>query len=204
MSKKNPAVARWAKDTVADENVMSALLELACSHRIAPSELLSFLEQLRGSYVLDKELRAVLRKLGRQWKAIERLSVRARRDSEVYLGEFKEVAQTVENAARFLGRFFTPPKARRPVDADIAECKADICLFLRRHGVRDVNRNGWILLKAVFGDRWAASCGRDQIQAFRKISDPPRGIIRTRADAERAAEKAKIELMKMQLQTEGE
>jgi hypothetical protein len=191
-------MAHWAEATAADETVMSALLELGYSHQIAPAELLSFLEGLRSSHALDEELRAVLRRLGRQWKSIELLSAKARTASEPYLGEFKQTAQAVQNTARFLVRFFTPPKARRPLDAEIAECKADICSFLRRRGVRDINQNGWVLLKAVFGDRWAGACGRDQIQAFRKIPAPRRGKIRSRTDAERAVEKAKIEVIKME------
>jgi hypothetical protein len=54
------------------------------------------------------------------------------------------------------------------------------------------------LLKAVLGKLWTAGDGSDQIGAFRQIPRPFRGKIRTRADAEKVIEKAKVDVFRME------
>jgi hypothetical protein len=198
MPNRGTTAGRWAKETAIDENVMSALLELVSWHKVAPEDLLRFLEELRVSHVPDRELRTRTRTSGRNWKEVELLAVRARTASEPYLGELRARALDVENTARLLSRFFSTPRAKRPLETEIAQCKADIKSFLRRHDVRDLNQYGWILLKAVFGDRWSAGDGKDQIEAFRQIPQPSPGGIKSRADAERAMEKAKVDVFRME------
>jgi hypothetical protein len=197
-SERGISVDRWAKETADDDDVVSALLELVSWHKVAPKDLLGFLEELRVAHVPARELRARIRAMGRAWKEVELLAVKTRKESEPYLGEFIQKALEVENDARFLSRFFSTPRAKRPMEFEIAQCKADIKSFLRRRGVHDLNQYGWILLKAVFGNGWSAGDGKDQIEAFRQIPRPFTGKILTRADAERVMEKAKVELFRME------
>ena len=194
----NQDAAGWAKHTVQNEGVISALLELTCWYKIAPEDLLGFLEELRLIHVPQRELRALTRKLARTWKEVELLSNKARDASKPYLGELAESALAVENTARLLSRFFSTPRAKRPVEMEIAQCKADIESFLRRRRVREINQYGWILLKAVFGNLWSAGSGKDQTEAYRQIPSPSKGKILTRADAENAIEKAKVDVLRME------
>jgi len=177
---------------------MRALLELVCWHNVAPKDLLDLLAELRIVHLPERELRASIRKLSKKWKQIERLALQARKESEQYLGDQKQRALDIENAARLLARFFSTPKAKRPLESEIADCKESIKSFLSRRGVCDVNQYGWILLKAIWGQLWTAGDGWDQIEAFRQIPRPFGGKIRTRADAERVIEKAKVDLIRME------
>jgi hypothetical protein len=139
-----------------------------------------------------------MRKIGRTWKEVELLAIKARMASEFYLGELRERALDLENTARLLSRFFSTPRAKRPLETEIAHCKVEIKSFLRRRGVRGLNQFGWVLLRAVFGELWTASDGQHAIEAFRRIPRPSTGKIRTRADAERAIEKAKLHVLRME------
>jgi hypothetical protein len=197
-SKRGKTVSRWAKEIAGDEGIRSALLELLYWHNVEPRDVLRFVEELRAAYVAERELRAHIRKIGRTWKEVELLAIKARTASEPYLGELRPRALDVEIAARLLCRFFSTPRAKRPLETEIAHCKAEIKSFLRRRGVRGLNQFGWILLRAVFGDLWTASDGQHPIEAFRQIPRPFTGKIRTRADAERAIEKAKVDVFRME------
>lgn len=197
-SERDPVLGRWARETVGDEDMMSALVELACWYNVPAQDLLGFLAELRALHVPERELRAYLRRLGTRWKQIESLALEALSESELYLGDQRQRALEVANAARFLSRFFSTPKAKRPLETEIADCKESIVSFLNRWGVREVNQYGWILLKSIFGEQWNAGDGRDQIEAFRQIPRPSRGKITTRAEAERLIEKAKVDPFRME------
>jgi hypothetical protein len=197
-SRRDRALGRWARDIAADEDAMSALFELVCWHDVAAENVLEFLAELRMLHVPERELRAYLRKLGAGWKQIETLARQVINESEPYLGDQRQRALEVHNTARFLSRFFLRPKAKRPLETEIADCKESIVCFLKRRDIREVNQYGWILLKAVFGELWTAGNGRDQIEAFRQIPSPFRGKILTRTDAEKVIEKAKVDLFRME------
>ena len=72
-----------------------------------------------------------------------------------------------------------------------------IVAFLKRRKIREVNQYGWVLLKAIFGDKWKPGRGKDQIAAFRAIPRPFTGKIKTRKDAQIAMERAKLERFRM-------
>jgi hypothetical protein len=177
---------------------MSAVLELVCWHKVAAKDLLEFLTELRMVHVPARELRAYLRNLGTRWKQIETFAVQVINESEPYLGEQRQRALEVENTARFLSRFFLRPKAKRPLETEIADCKDSILRFLKSRDIREVNQYGWILLKAVFGELWTAGDGRDQIEAFRQIPRPFRGKVLNRADAEKVIENGKVDLFRIE------
>ena len=84
------------------------------------------------------------------------------------------------------------------MEKEIARCKADIKSFPKCRGVRGLNQFGWILLRAVIGDLWKAGDSIGPIEAFRRIPRPFTGKIRTRADAERAIEHARVDLFRME------
>jgi hypothetical protein len=197
-SKRDCALGDWAQEIAGDDDVMSALGELVCWYKVPPKDLLEFLAELWTVHVPARELRAHIRNLGKSWKQIEALSLRARKESEPYLGEQRQKAVDIENAARFLSRYFTAARAKRPLETEIAECKEDIVSFLRRRRVREVNQYGWILLKGVFREQWSAGDGADQIEAFRQIPRPFIGETRTRAAAERVIQKAKLDVLRME------
>jgi hypothetical protein len=196
--KRGKTVRHWAKEISADEAVRSALLELLSWHKVEPRDVLRFVEELRITYIPEREVRAHIRKIGRTWKEVELLAIKARTASEPYLGELRLRALDIEIAARLLCRFFSTPRVKRPLETEIAQCKVEIKSFLRRRGVRGLNQFGWVLLRAVFGDLWTASDGQHPIEAFRRIPRPSTGKIRSRADAERAIEKAKVDVFRME------
>ena len=196
--KRDRALGLWAQGIVADEDVVGALIEIVCWYNVAPKDLLDFLAEAWIVSVPNRELRAHISTLGKRWKQIETLTRKARKESDPYLGDQRSRAIEIESTARFLSRYFSPPRAKRPLEIEIADCKVSIKAFLRRNNVRKVNNYGWILLKAVFGKRWRAGGGKDQIEAFRQIPRPHMGKIRNRVDAERAIEKAKIDILKME------
>lgn len=198
VSKRDRALGRWAYEIAADEDLVGALWELVSWYKVSTKELLDFLTELRILYVPERELRARIRGLGRKWKEIETRARQARKESKDLLGDYNQRALEIENASRFLSRFFSTPKAKRPLETEIADCKESIVSFLKRRGVREVNEYGWILLKGIFREQWSAGNGRDQIEAFRQIPRPYRGQTRTRADVERIIEKAKVDLFKME------
>ena len=70
-------------------------------------------------------------------------------------------------------------------EEEIADCKQAIIVFLKRGNVRGVNQYGWVLLRAIFGNKWKPGKRKDQIAAFRAV---PRftGKIKTRKDAQMA------------------
>jgi hypothetical protein len=193
-------IDNWAKDVVDDEAVMDGLLELVCRHKILAKELLGFLQQLRSVHVPARALRGKARQLGKEWKEVERRARKARGASETYLGDLGHRAVEVENAARLLSRFFSEPRAKRPMEMEIADSKESIVAFLKSRGVRSVNQYGWIFLRAVFGKHWTAGSGRDQIEAFRAIPKPFRGRIKDRKDVEIVMGRAKLAVLKMELE----
>ena len=105
-SRRDRALGRWARDIAADEDVMSALLELICWYDVAAKVVLEFLAELRMLHVPERELPAYLRKLGAGWKQIETLARQVINESEPYLGDQRQRALEVQNTARFLSRFF--------------------------------------------------------------------------------------------------
>jgi hypothetical protein len=50
--------------------------------------------------------------------------------------------------------------------------KQAVIAFLKRRNVPEVNRYGWVLLRAIFGDKWKPGKGKDQVAAFRAIPRP--------------------------------
>ncbi|HSE87064.1 MAG TPA: hypothetical protein VLJ79_12635 [Candidatus Binatia bacterium] len=91
------------------------------------------------------------------------------------------MAEEVQRAARRLPKSLIKPVRHRPFEEEIADCKEAIVAFLKRRNVREVNRYGWVLLQAIFGDNWKPGKGKDQIEAFaytrpvcREDKDPER------------------------------
>ena len=60
-----------------------------------------------------------------------------------------------------------------------------------------MNQYGWVLLRAIFGDKWKPGKGKDQIAAFRAIPGPFARKIKTRKDAQIVMERAKLGWFKM-------
>jgi hypothetical protein len=89
------------------------------------------------------------------------------------------MAAEVERAARLLSKSLMEPVRHRPFDEEIAVCKQDIVAFLKRRKVRQVNEYGWVLLRAIFGDKWKPGNGKDPIEAFRATAQPFTGKIKT-------------------------
>jgi hypothetical protein len=187
----------WANNVTEDEEMFSALLELACWHKISPEDLLGFLQEQRGAQLPERELRKRLREGGKKWQAVERMAAKARKETEPFLAELAGSAVEVERAARLLSRSLIEPVGHRPFEEEIADCKQAIVAFLKRRNVRGVNQYGWVLLRAIFGDKWKPGKGKDQIEAFRSRPRPFTGKIKTRKDAQIAIERAKLGWFKM-------
>ena len=100
----------------------------------------------------------------------------------------------------YLVKYFIDPVRNRPLEAEIADCKEAIRLFLTRRGVRKVNEYGWVLLSAVFGSKWQASRGKDQIGAYRAIPKPFAGPVKTRPDAKIVMDQVRIDFLNMLVQ----
>src|SRR5262249_46374107 len=141
----------WANSVVEDEDIFSALLELVCWHKISSEDLLGFLQEQRRGHIPSRELRAKLRIGGKKWKDVERMAAKARRETEPFLAELAGRAVEVERAARQLSRSMIEPVSHRPFEEEIADCKEAVVAFLKRRNVREVNRYGWVLLRAIFG-----------------------------------------------------
>src|SRR5499433_1182566 len=137
-----------------------------------------------GSCPPSRELRAKLREGGKKWKAVERMAAKARKETEPFLVELAGSAVEVERAARQLSRSLIEPVRHRPFEEEIADCKQAIVAFLKRRNVTEVNQYGWVLLRAIFGDKWKPGKGKDQREAFRSIPRPFTGKIKTRKDAQ--------------------
>ena len=197
-SRRDRALGRWARDIAADEDAMSALLELVCWYDVAAERCFRISGRVADAPCTGARASRLSTEVGAGWKQIETLARQVINESEPYLGDQRQRALEVQNTARFLSRFFLRPKAKRPLETEIADCKESIVCFLKRRDIREVNQYGWILLKAVFGELWTAGNGRDQIEAFRQIPSPFRGKILTRTDAEKAIEKAKVDLFRME------
>jgi len=187
----------WANHIVEDEDIFSALLELVCWDKISPEDLLGFLQEQRMGHIPSRELRAKLREGGKKWKDVERMAAKARKETEPFLAELAGRAVEVERAARQLSRSLIEPVGHRPFEEEIADCKQAIVAFLKRRKVREVNEYGWVLLRAIFGDKWKPGKGKDQVGAFRSIPCPFTGKIRTRKDAQIVMERAKLGWFKM-------
>src|SRR5262249_37827028 len=197
MRKEGAELLSWAKGAIEDEDILSGLLELVSKHRISADDLLSFLQEQRTGHIPSRELRAKLRKGGKKWKAVERMAAKARRETEPFLAELAGVAVEVERAARLLARSLIEPVGHRPFDEEIADCRQAIVAFLQRRNIRGVNQYGWVLLRAIFGDKWKPGKGKDPIEAFRSIPRPLTGKIKTRKDAQIAMERAKLGRFRM-------
>src|SRR5262249_32304324 len=161
-------------------DIYSALLELVAWYNLSPDDLLSFLQEQRRAQLPERELRKKLREGGRKWKAVERMAAKARKETEPFLADLTGVAAEVEKAARRLSRSLMEPISHRPFEGEIADCKEAIVAFLKRRKVRGLNQYGWVLLRAIFGDKWKAGKGKDQIEAFRSIPRPFTGQIGNR------------------------
>ena len=198
LSREGPDLLHWGTAVVEDADIFNALLELVYWYKPSAEDLLSFLMEQRLGHVPARELRARLRGLGKKWKEVERLALKALKESEPYLGERRDLAvETVKNAWLLCTRFIeAAPK--RPLETEIAECKKAIELFLRRRGVRKVNEYGWVLLRAVFGRAWKAGDGENQIEAYRAIPAPFTGrLIGNPKELEKAIEQAKLDFFLM-------
>jgi hypothetical protein len=187
----------WAKGAVEDEDILSGLLDLASKHRISADDLLSFLQEQRMGHIPAWELRAKLRMGGKKWKDVERMAAKARKETEPFLAELASRAVEVERAAQQLSRSMIEPVGHRPFEEEIADCKQAIVVFLKRRNVRGVHQYGWVLLRAIFGDKWKPGKGKDQIAAFQAIRRPFTGKIKTRKDAQIAMERAKLGWFRM-------
>jgi hypothetical protein len=202
VKKDHSELVTWTTDVAEDEDIFSALLELVCWYRIVPKDLLGFLQGQRLVRISSRELRARLREGGKRWKAVERMAAKARKETEPFLAELAGRAVEVERTARLLSKSLMRPVRHRPFEEEIAACKQDIVGFLKRKNVREVNRYGWVLLRAIFGDRWKAGKGKDQVGTFRRMKRPFGGRIKTRQDAQIVMEGAKLEWFKMLQETE--
>ena len=197
IKKDHPDLVIWANSVVEDEDIFSALLELVCWHKISPEDLLSFLQEQRRAQLPERELRKRLREGGKKWKDVERMAAKARRETEPFLAELAGRAVEVERGARQLSRSLIEPVRHRPFEEEIADCKQAIVAFLKRRKVQEVNQYGWVLLRAIFGDKWKPGKGKDQREAFRAIPRPFTGKIKTRKDAQIAIERAKLGWFRM-------
>jgi hypothetical protein len=169
IKKEHPDLVVWANDVAEDDDIVSALLELACWHKIAPEDLLAFLQEQKMTHFPQQELRKRIREGGKRWKAVEKAAVKAPTETESFLGELAPRAAEVERAARLISKSLIEPVHHRSFNEEIATCKQDIAGFLTRRKVREVNKYGWVLLRVIFGAKWKAGNGKDQIEAFRAI-----------------------------------
>ena len=112
------------------------------------------------------------------------MAAKARKETAPFLAELARGVEDVERAARRLSPTLIEKVCHRPFEEEIAGCKQAIVVFLKRRNVREVNRHGWVLLRAIFGNKWGPGKGKDQISAFRAIPRPFAGPIRTRKDAQ--------------------
>ena len=158
---------------------------------------MSFLQEQRRAQLPERELRKRLREGGKKWKDVERMAAKVRRETEPFLAELAGRAVEVERAARQLSRSLIEPVRHRPFEEEIADCKQAIVAFLKRRNVRGLNQYGWVLLRAIFGDKWKPGKGKDQIEAFRSIPRPFTGKIKTRKDAQIVMERAKLGRFRM-------
>ena len=120
------------------------------------------------------------------------MATKARRETEPFLAELGGMAEEVERAARRLSRSLIQPVGHRPFEEEIADCKQAIVAFLKGRNVPEVNRYGWVLLRAIFGDKWKPGKGKHPIETFRAIPRPFAGKMKTRKDARIAMERAKV------------
>ena len=120
------------------------------------------------------------------------MAAKARKETEPFLAELAGRAVEVERAARRLSRSLIEPVGHRPFEEEIADCKQVIVAFLKRRNVPEVNRYGWVFLRAIFEDKWKPGKGKDQIEAFRSIPRPFAGKIKTGKDAQLVMERAKL------------
>ncbi|HSE91164.1 MAG TPA: hypothetical protein VLJ79_33455 [Candidatus Binatia bacterium] len=120
------------------------------------------------------------------------MAAKARKETEPFLAELAGRAVEVERAARRLSRSLIEPVGHRPFEEEIADCKQAIVAFLKRRNVREVNQYGWVLLRAIFGDKWKPGKGKDQIETFRSIPRLFAGKIKTRKEAQIAIQRAKL------------
>ena len=197
IKKDHPDLVIWANSVVEDEDTSSALLELVCWHKISPEDLLGFLHEQRTAQPPERDLRKRLREGSKKWKAVEGMAAKARKETEPFLAELAGRAVEVERAARQLSRSMIEPVGHRPFEEEIADCKEAVVAFLKRRNVREVNRYGWVLLRAIFGNKWKPGKGKDQVGAFRAIPRPFTGKIKTRKDAQIVMERAKLGWFKM-------
>jgi len=166
IKKDHPDLVIWANNVTEDEEMFSALLELACWHKISPEDLLGFLQEQRGAQLPERELRKRLREGGKKWQAVERMAAKARKETEPFLAELAGSAVEVERAARLLSRSLIEPVGHRPFEEEIADCKQAIVAFLKRRNVRGVNQYGWLLLRAIFGDKWKPERAKTRSRPF--------------------------------------
>ncbi len=200
LSKERPEMLQWATSVVGDEKIYSAVFELVCWYKIPAHDLLDFLREQKIIYAASSELRASLRAKGSKWETVEKAVINARTETEPFLGALRNEAAEIEKRARVLARYFIKPAGHRPREVEISECKQEILAFLKRRKVREVNEYGWVMLYAVFGKKWRAGTGKDQIEAFRDIPASFTGRIRNKKDAMTVMEKAKVELFRMEEQ----
>jgi hypothetical protein len=78
------------------------------------------------------------------------MAARARKETEPFLAELAGRAVELERAARRLSRSLIEPVGHRPFEEEIADCKQAFVAFLKRRKVREVNKYGWVLLRAIF------------------------------------------------------
>src|SRR5262249_47504103 len=197
MRKEGAELLSWAKGAIEDEDILSGLLDLASKHRITADDLLSFLQEQRMGHIPSRELRAKLRKGGKKWKDVERMAAKARREAEPFLAELAGRAVEGERGGGQIPRCGVEQAQQRPFEEEIADCKQAIVAFLKRRKVQEVNQYGWVLLRAIFGDKWKPGKGKDQREAFRAIPRPFTGKIKTRKDAQIAIERAKLGWFRM-------
>jgi hypothetical protein len=128
---------------------------------------------------------------------VERMAAKTRKETEPFFAELAGRAVEVERTARQLSGLLIDPVSHRPFEEEIADCKQAILAFLKRRNVREVNKYGWVFLRAIFGDKWKPGKGKDQVAAFRAIPQPFTGKIKTRKDAQIVMERAKLGWFRM-------
>lgn len=200
--RKHPKLLEWSEKVIGDQDIYGGLTELSSKYEMPLSEILSRLEDWRRAYLPNIEVRAKLRAIGSAWKAVEEKASKALRESEPFIDPavFKDRAIEVIRNTRFLSKLGLEAQSHRPLNEEIAGCKEDVKAFLKRRNVREVNEYGWLLLRAVFQEKWQAGTGKNQIAAFRKIPPTLAGRIKTREDALAVMKKAQVDVTRMEIE----
>jgi hypothetical protein len=189
ISKDRPELLKWAKKLVNNANVVLDLDEL--SDIFPLPEMLAYLEDLRSDYQEKTEAQKRLEALGVRVKRARKAAIEALTAPGQIADDFSAaVAKDLGAVARLRDGIETGVGRR---NADIAEYKHVIAQLLRSRKVIKTDEYGWRLLRAVIPE-WHGGKGKDQVEAFRKITYGP---IRSRKDALAAVRRAQVGVFRM-------